>query len=89
MKLNKKDILEKLIGFYDKRTLLFTHKSSKKVRFKIEADPIGDGQWMTYREVTVNPGETFNLIFPDSFQSRWIRFISDRDCSATAILKYQ
>ena len=78
-----------LIGFYDKRTLLLTHKSSKKVRFKIEADPIGDGQWMTYREVTVNPGETFNLIFPDSFQSRWIRFISDRDCSATAILKYQ
>jgi len=78
-----------LIGFYDKRTLFLSHKSPENVIFTIEADPVGDGQWMTYRKVSVNSGETFSLIFPDTFQSRWIRFIPDKNCSATAILKYE
>jgi hypothetical protein len=78
-----------LIGFYDKRSLSLSHKSSGKVSFRIEADPIGNGNWMLYKEITVNSGEIFNLLFPDSFQSRWIRFIANTDCRATAILKYQ
>jgi hypothetical protein len=78
-----------LIGFYDKRTLFLSHKSSEKVSFRIEADPVGDGQWMSYRKISVNSGGTISLIFPGSFQSRWIRFIPDKDCTATAILKYE
>jgi hypothetical protein len=78
-----------LIGFYDKRTLLLSHNSGGSVSFRIEADPIGTGHWMTYGDVTVDPGVKYTSVLPDSFQSRWIRFIADKDCKATAFLRYE
>jgi hypothetical protein len=77
-----------LIGFYDNRKLRLSHNLNATVKFKIEADPIGNGPWMTYREVTVKQGETFEFTFPENFQSRWIRFTGDKNCSATAMLEY-
>ena len=78
-----------LIGFYDDRSLEIRHDASEPVTFKIEADPTGQGPWMLYKEVTVNPGEKFNFRFPESFQTRWIRFTTDKDCVATALLNYR
>ncbi len=77
-----------LIGFYDRRNLKLNHNSGKKVRFIMEVEPAGHGPWMVYREVKVKPGQTFSFDFPENFQARWIRFIADRDCRATALLKY-
>ncbi len=77
-----------LIGFYDQRTLQLSHNSKESVNFKIEVDPIGHGPWMKYQTVAVKPGESFGMKFPDTFQSRWIRFVSDKDCKATAWFKY-
>jgi len=78
-----------LIGFYDDRSLEISHDSSESVTFKIEVEPVGHGPWMLYKEVTVEPGETFSHEFPESFQSRWIRFVADKNCSATAWLEYK
>ncbi|MGV8094016.1 MAG: hypothetical protein AB2L24_19305 [Mangrovibacterium sp.] len=78
-----------LIGFYDQRSLKITHGAGEPVSFKIEVDPIGHGPWMTYKGVTVKPGESFDFVFPGSFQSRWIRFVADKDCNATAWLNYK
>ena len=78
-----------LIGFYDKRSVTISHDSKESVIFKIEVEPIGHGPWMNYKVVTVAPGQSFNFIFPESFQSRWIRFVADTDCNATAWLKYK
>jgi hypothetical protein len=78
-----------LIGFYDKRSLLLSHDSKETVTFKIEVEPIGHGPWMKYKAVVVGTGETFKFEFPDSFQSRWIRFVADTDCKTTAWLKYE
>ncbi len=78
-----------LIGFYDKRSLEILHDASESVTFKIEVEPIGHGQWMLYKEVKVNPGEKFTYQFPESFQARWIRFVADKNCSATAWLNYK
>ena len=78
-----------LIGFYDKRTLTLSHQSTEKVSFTIEVEPIGHGPWMNYKKVVVAPGQSFNFVFPDTFQSRWIRFVTDKDCRATAWLKYE
>lgn len=78
-----------LIGFYDKRNLKLSHDSKEAVSFTIEVEPIGHGPWMTYKEVSVNPGETFSFNFPAGFQSRWIRFVANKDCNATAWLKYE
>ncbi|WP_053183939.1 hypothetical protein [Sunxiuqinia dokdonensis] len=78
-----------LIGFYDQRSLILSHESNQSVKFRIEAEPIGHGPWMAYKEVLVQPGETFEYQFSESFQSRWIRFVADQDCQATAWLKYE
>ncbi len=78
-----------LIGFYDKRTLTLSHNSKETVSIKIEVEPIGHGPWMTFQTVSVKPGETFEFSFPETFQSRWIRFAADKDCNATAWLKYE
>jgi hypothetical protein len=78
-----------LIGFYDKRSLQLSHNSKEAVTFRIEMDPIGHGPWMNYQTVSVNPGETYTFSFPETILSRWIRFAADKDCHATAWLKYE
>ena len=78
-----------LIGFYDQRRLQLSHQADHPVTIRVEVEPVGHGPWMTYREVTVNPGETFKHTFPANFQSRWIRFRTDAACRATAWLDYE
>jgi hypothetical protein len=78
-----------LIGFYDKRTLEISHESAQPVTFRIEAEPIGHGPWMLYKEVTVKPGETYKHEFSESFQARWIRLTANSNCSATTWLEYE
>ena len=78
-----------LIGFYDKKTLTVSHNSKEPVTFSIEVNPIGHGPWMNYEDLTIKPGETFHYVFPHVFQSRWVRFVADKNCQATAWLKYE
>ncbi|WP_207505269.1 hypothetical protein [Telluribacter humicola] len=77
-----------LIGFYDKKNLKLSHDQKQPVTFRIEVEPSGHGPWMTYREVTVPAGETFEYNFPVAFQARWIRFSTDMDCKASSWLTY-
>ncbi|MCK3683907.1 hypothetical protein [Maribellus sp. YY47] len=78
-----------LIGFYDNRSLKISHDKKQAVTFRVEVEPIGHSPWMLYKEVSVQPGETFNYEFPADFQSRWIRFVADKDCKATTWLEYK
>lgn len=78
-----------LIGFYDRRTLNLSHKADHKVKFTVEADPTGEGDWMHYADFEVNPDDSFIYQFPDSFQARWIRFKTDTPCVATTWLEYR
>ncbi|GAB3907359.1 hypothetical protein GCM10028803_40960 [Larkinella knui] len=78
-----------LIGFYDRRSLRLSHTSTAPVTFTIEVDPVGNGPWMVYKEVTVAPGQPFNYAFPKSFQARWIRFKCNKDSEVTAFFQYQ
>jgi hypothetical protein len=77
-----------LIGFYDKKSLQLSHNSKQSVTFTLQIDPIGHAPWMTYKTLTVKPNQVFNFTFPDAFQARWIRFVADKDCVATAWLRY-
>jgi hypothetical protein len=77
-----------LIGFYDRRNLSLSHNSTEAVTFLVEAEPIGHGPWMRYKELTVASGEILKYEFPANFQSRWIRFTADKAAVATAWLDY-
>lgn len=78
-----------LIGFYDKKMLTLEHDQSTAVTFTIEAEPIGHGPWMTVESLSVKAGEKLEYQFPEGFQARWIRFKTDRDCTATSWLVYE
>lgn len=77
-----------LIGFYETKNLQLSHQSPFPVKIRLEVDPMGNGKWMSYKEFTVPPGETIKYEFPAGFQARWIRFVADADCIATAWLIY-
>ncbi len=78
-----------LIGFYDDRSLVLTNHSDKKVTFRIQVDPVGNGSWMLYRTRTLTAGDQFVHEFAADFEGRWIRFVADKDCRATAWLSYE
>ncbi|MCG6186835.1 hypothetical protein [Maribellus maritimus] len=78
-----------LIGFYDKRSLEISHDNKESVTFKIEVEPIGHGPWMLYKEINIQASETYSYEFPSDFQSRWIRFVANKECTATAWLEYK
>ena len=78
-----------LIAFYDKKELSLSHQSDKDVVITVEVDPTGNGDWMEYASYMVKPGESLVQHLPESFQARWIRFISDTDTKATAWLSYK
>jgi hypothetical protein len=78
-----------LIGFYDKRFLELSHNSNKSVTFRLEVEPIGHGPWIKYMDIEVKAGEKYKYQFPDDFEARWIRFVSDSDTKATAFLVYE
>ena len=77
-----------LIGFYDERELKLTNHSDQEIIYTMQVEPIGHGPWMDYKEITLEGGESFDYKFPDSFQSRWIRFVANRDGEASAWLTY-
>lgn len=78
-----------LIGFYDKKELVLSHDQSADVTFTLEVNPIGHGEWVTYKKINVKAGESLNFNFPDSFQARWIRFSANKSCKATTFLTYK
>jgi hypothetical protein len=78
-----------LIGFYDKKELSLSHDLQESVNIIVEVEPVGHGDWMKYMEISVPAGETIKYIFPENFHARWIRFITDKDCMATAWLVYE
>ncbi len=77
-----------LFGFYDNKKLELSHQSAGAITFQIQFEPIGHGPWMTWKEITLSEGETFSYEFPKGFEARWIRFVSQSDCTATAWLNY-
>lgn len=78
-----------LIGFYDEKNLKLSQQSKVPVTVTVEVDPIGNGPWMEYKTFTVKPGQTVSFDFPKGFSARWIRFKTDKDCEATALLEYK
>ncbi|MEG1634002.1 MAG: hypothetical protein RR388_00055 [Rikenellaceae bacterium] len=86
----KKDVASDpyLIGFYDNKTLALSHDSKTPINITMEVSVAGNGKWLTYQTVTIEPGKIFNFTFPETFDARWIRFVANKDCKATTTLTY-
>jgi hypothetical protein len=78
-----------LIGFYNDRELTLSHNSAESVKFQVEVDPTGNGDWIAFRTFNVKPGEQLSYKFEPSFQARWIRFSIDKPAKVTTLLRYR
>lgn len=78
-----------LIAFYDKKIMTLSHKGGTPVKFTMEIDPLGNGHFIEYNTFKVEPGKTFTYHFPEGFHGRWVRFKTDKDVNATALLEYK
>lgn len=79
-----------LISHYNNRTLKLSCRGSQKsMKVTIEVDPIGNGDWVVYKQVNVENGKELAMNLERNLQARWIRFTADKDCKATAWLSYK
>jgi hypothetical protein len=58
------------------------------VKFKLEADFLGDGTWVEYDTFAVQENGYVHHEFPRGFSAHWVRLIPDGDCTATAYFMY-
>ncbi len=77
-----------LIAGYDRRRMTLSHRAAQTVRFRVEADYTGTGQWKLYREFVAAPGRPVEHEFPAAFGAYWIRVTANTGTTATAQLRY-
>lgn len=77
-----------LMTGFDKKVLHLTQDGTKTVEFHIEVDFLGSGVWVTYDRIKVARGGYVHHEFPAGFSAHWIRFTTNRKCTATAYLHY-
>lgn len=75
-----------LMTGYDKKEITLT--ADKDVIFTIEVNTDLSG-WHLYKKIPVKAGRPVKHIFPDGYNAHWIRVVADKDCIATAWLKYE
>jgi hypothetical protein len=77
-----------LMHGYENRALTIDHNSKVPVKFTIEMDVLGTGQWAVDKVIEVKPGEKAQHVFDRGNPARWVRLKSDQACQVTAIFKY-
>jgi hypothetical protein len=71
-----------LVVGYERRVLHLAHQSKDAVRFELEIDRSGRGDWRSYRTIEVPmEGYTFHVLAPEA-EGQWLRLIPDRDVTA-------
>jgi hypothetical protein len=80
-----------LITGYDQKILQLRFDDPKNANLHITAqiDIHGDGTWVDYQKFFLENSETIGHEFPEAFSAYWIRFVSDKDTTATVTLIYR
>ena len=75
-----------LMTGYDKKTLELLADKDVIVTAEIDVDFNG---WHKFKTFELKAGVKLVYKFPEGFNTHWIRFITDKDCMATAWLTYE
>ena len=66
-------------GGWQRRLLHLSHTSDQPVRFTIEFDIAGNGNWSTWKSVTVPENGYLPVSLADAGDAEWVRLRTDRD----------
>ena len=70
------------------KKLELSHDQDTAVAFTIEVDFQADDTWAIYDTVSVPPGKTLEIVFPQGYSAHWVRLTANRNARATAIFYY-
>jgi hypothetical protein len=74
---------------FPRRSLFLRHSSNQTVRFDIEVDEKGHGEWKKIRSIDLAGNKSEWIELSDDIPGEWIRLRADRDCTnATAWFQY-
>lgn len=76
-----------MTGFDNKVVHLF-HETNELVNLHPKVDPLGDGSWRLYQEVTVESDGYYHHEFIVGFSTHWLRIAANSDCVATTNSHY-
>ncbi len=76
-----------LMTGYDKKSVTISHDAKEPVEFRVELDACGNGQWGTWKTVSVMPGSEEKLDIP--VDAYWVRLVSDKNTTATGTFQYE
>jgi hypothetical protein len=77
-----------LMTGFDRKVVHLAHDSDKSVRFALEVDFLGSGNWKEYDSFSVAGRGYVHHEFPQGFSAHWVRISVDRACRATAYFTY-
>jgi hypothetical protein len=77
-----------LMTGYAGKVLHLTNDSTRTVKFDVQVDFLGDGEWRSYGKFEVAGGAYLHHEFPPGFSAHWVRLVADADCRATAYFTY-
>jgi hypothetical protein len=78
-----------LVAGYQQRVLHVAHDAKTAVRFDLEMDRQGDGQWAVERSVVVPAGGYRFAVLPAELPGEWARLKVHGACRATAYFHYR
>jgi hypothetical protein len=78
-----------LLTGYDRKTVTLSHTTAAPVRFRVEVDLTGTGQWVNYRSFDVAAGQSLAHAFPAAYQAYWLRVVAESATTATVWLDYK
>ena len=78
-----------LLTGYDRKTVTLSHTTAAPVRFRVEVDLTGTGQWVNYRSFDVPAGQSLAHAFPAAYQAYWLRVVAESATTATVWLDYK
>ncbi len=79
-----------LMTNFDRKTLsLEADAGEGAVTVTVQVDFLANGTWHDFTKITVPPKAAAQYEFPVGFNAHWVRFVTDRDAVATALLRYE
>ncbi|MCA9185805.1 MAG: hypothetical protein R3E01_35665 [Pirellulaceae bacterium] len=75
-------------GFKRRVVHLAVGKSTEStpIQVSLQVDRRGNGTWENLEQVTLSSNNYVAHLLPDDLDAEWLRFTTDRDCTATAFL---
>lgn len=77
-----------LINNFNEKVLHLTQTSDQAVSFTIQIDKAGNNRWVDYKVIKLAKNGYDSFIFPADFKATWIRFKTDKDCTASAFFHF-